>query len=76
MPGQQYRIREATLGIGLDEISKRVVVSIPKGAEITVVEDEVDRAPWVKVSWNGRVLEMFLIDLRNRGELFRAAGNG
>jgi hypothetical protein len=68
MLGQRFRLRRSMAAIGLDDAFNRVVVSIPAGAELTVVESRRDHAPWVKVSWNGRFLETFLVDLQKQAE--------
>jgi hypothetical protein len=73
IPEQRFRLRKPTVAIGLDEASQHVVVSIPTGAEITVVDEDTGHAPWVVVNWKGRDLEMFADDLRSRAELVRAA---
>jgi hypothetical protein len=69
MPGQRLRLHQSLAAIGLDDTQNHIVVSIPVGAEITVVNDDRNRAPWVKVSWSGRDWEMFAIDLQNRSAL-------
>jgi hypothetical protein len=68
IPEQRFRLRKPTVAIGLDEASQHVVVSVPTGAEITVVDENLSHALWVTVNWKGRDLEMFADDLRNRGE--------
>jgi hypothetical protein len=36
MRGQRFVLRDATVAIGIDEAGKRVAITIPAGAEITV----------------------------------------
>jgi hypothetical protein len=68
IPEQRFRLWKPTLAIGLDESSRHVVVTIPTGAEITLVDDHIGHLLWVIVNWEGRCLEMFADDLRNRSE--------
>jgi hypothetical protein len=69
IPEQRFRLRKSTVAIGLDEASRQVVVTIPTGAEISLVNEHIGHAPWVMVNWKGRDLQMFADDLRNRSEL-------
>jgi hypothetical protein len=76
MPGPRFILREATVTIGFDEAGKRIAVSIPAGAEITVndivpLDPTVDETEQVNISWEGRSLSMFLTDLQNRGDRVR-----
>ena len=73
MRGQRFVLRAATVAIGFDESGKRVAVTIPAKAEITVVdtvplEPTPDYTELVSVQWEGRSLRMFLRDLQDRGE--------
>jgi hypothetical protein len=68
----RFKIRDATIAIRSDETRKKIAV-IPAGAEITLT-DPIPLAPvsdhneTVNVSWEGRLLTMFLIDLQLRGQ--------
>jgi hypothetical protein len=72
MPEERFRIREATVALGSDQTRKRIVV-IPAGAEIVLMEP-IPVAPvanhneTVSVSWDGRALTMFTIDIQLRGQ--------
>jgi hypothetical protein len=76
MRGQKFVIRDATVAIGFDEAGKRIAVTIPAGAEITVpdivpLEPTKDFTVQVNVIWEGRSLSMFLTDLQHRAERVR-----
>jgi hypothetical protein len=76
MRGPRFILRDAIVAIGFDESGKRVAVTIPAQAEITVpgiipTEPTSDHTEQINVSWAGRTLAMFLTDLQTRGERIR-----
>jgi hypothetical protein len=70
-----YRLRVATLGSMLDAQQRTVTVTIPRGAVLSV--DAARRGDhMVEVLWNGDLVRIFAIDLRERGELVASARAG
>jgi hypothetical protein len=78
MRGKRFVLGRDTVAIGFNESGKRVAVTIPARAEITVpdiipTEPTSDHTEQINVSWEGRTLAMFLADLQERGERIRPA---
>ena len=66
---QTYKLREAI--VGFDDAVPRVVVrliSIPAGSVITLPERPL-RMGIVEVEYEGRMIGVFLRDLKDRGDL-------
>jgi hypothetical protein len=69
-PGTVYRLRTATIcAIIADGDARPLPVTIPAGTVLTVVDNDLGRTGYVRVLWDQRIVTMFSIDLRERGEL-------
>jgi hypothetical protein len=69
MRSETYRIKDPCLAIVLKLHGKRVSVTIPDGAEVTVVNGPLDGTGMVEVEWEGDIILMFTADLRTSGTL-------
>jgi len=71
MPRQRLRLKTPTIARSVRE-GKQDAFLVPAGAEIEVLDNlDVDfHVPtrFVKVEWNSQTIEMFAIDIRERGE--------
>jgi hypothetical protein len=73
-PGTVYRLRAATIGAIIVEGEARPLpVTIPAGTVLTVADDDLGRTGYTRVQWDQRIVTMFSIDLRERGELVDGA---
>ena len=66
LSGKQYRLERATLAIDVPE-GKRTAVTVPSGACLRVISGPVNNNGLVNVAWDGKTVEMFEIDIRQRG---------
>jgi hypothetical protein len=67
--GAVYRLKTATIGAVRDNGDVRPLpITIPAGVLLTVIDDDLGRTGYVRVQWEGRIVTMFAIDLRERGE--------
>jgi hypothetical protein len=74
-PGAVYRLRTPTIGAVRDfEDARPLPITLPAGAVLTVVDDDLGRTGYVRVQWDQLIITMFSIDLRERGELMDGAG--
>jgi hypothetical protein len=73
MVGERYRLNTPTLAIMTLPNEKRIPVTIPQGAFIRVVADQLDGTGFVDVKWDGKTVMMFTRDLRERGTLSEQA---
>jgi hypothetical protein len=67
MRRQHYRMRIPTVAVSIDD-GQKVMVTIPEGGEIEVVGGPLDSDGFLDVSWEGKSVRMFGIDIRERGE--------
>ena len=70
MPHGSYRLNSDTIGI-LSENQRRVAVTIPRKAVVTVINGPLERNRLVDVMWDGETITIFTDDLRARGELMK-----
>jgi hypothetical protein len=56
------------LGIAVAD-GERSVVTLPKDAVLKVVSEVTGSGRFVDITWDGRELTMFAVDLLERGEL-------
>ena len=70
MPHGSYHLNADTIGI-LSENQRGVAVTIPCNAIVTVVNGPLDSNGMVEVMWDGKVVMLFVKDLRERGELMK-----
>jgi hypothetical protein len=74
MQYQRFQLRRSTIAIVDNDNGKKVATMIPAGAVIMALGlDPLEcaarnRTEQIEVSWNGRSMSMFLIDLQERGE--------
>jgi hypothetical protein len=71
MIGQRFRLNAPRIGIVFQD-GKKVAVQIPAGAEIVAIDSVpdpvVDRQQQVQVSWEGKTITMFAVDVRENAE--------
>ena len=66
MINDRYKLHTPTLAIRSLPAGKRVPVTIPKNALLTVTSGPVDGTRLVDVEWEGEMVMMFTADLRER----------
>jgi hypothetical protein len=64
----RYRLRTTTVALN-EENSRRVVIFVPAESILTAPAGAVNDTGMVDVEWNGKYVQMFGIDLHDRGEL-------
>ena len=77
---ERFRLKSATMAVhhvGGD--AKGVAVVIPAGSEVVSIDpidtrSGFDHSQFVAVKWAGRTVQMFLLDLVERGERVDSAG--
>jgi hypothetical protein len=62
-----FRLNFSTMAI-LSDSSQRTVVTVPEHSMVTVFDGDVEGYGFVKVRYRNQVLDIFALDLRNRGE--------
>jgi hypothetical protein len=71
MFGQRFKLKTRTIAVSL-EGGKKIAVAVPMDAEIVVTDkvpvDHTDRNRQVTVEWAGKIVTMFAVDIRDRGE--------
>ena len=67
LAGKRFRLNIETLTIGCTPRG-HVPVFIPAGETTSVASEPSVDDRMVDVMWNGRLLSMFVVDLRERGE--------
>jgi hypothetical protein len=72
MFGHRFRLKTATIGV-TDGPDKRVAIQLPAGAQIVVLDQIPPDVPpdsnhQVNVEWEGKLVSMFLVDIREKGE--------
>ena len=65
MRGEHYRLRNPVLAIYTDRDQHKIPVTLPQHAVVEAL-DEVNANRLIDVRWEGKVVMMFTIDLRNR----------
>lgn len=76
MRGQHFRLKSSILGIATDNDGHRVPVALPQGDTVEVIQTDINGNRLVSVSWQGKSIMMFTIDLRNRCEVVKPADAG
>ena len=66
-----YRLQKTTVGVH-QEASRPVAILIPNGTVLRVPDDNANAAGLVEVEWDGETVQVFGVDLRDRGELIKA----
>ena len=67
----RYRLRTTTVAIH-QEATGPVATSIPAGTVLKVSDDATNSSGFVEVEWDGKSVQVFAVDLRDRGELIKA----
>ena len=62
-----FRLNASTMAI-LSYSSQRTIVTVPEHSMVTVFDGDVDGYGFVKIRYQKQVLDIFALDLRNRGE--------
>lgn len=77
---ERFRLKAATMAVHhVADDAKGIAVVIPAGSEVATF-DPVDTRPgfdhsqFIRVKWAGRTVQMFLLDLIERGERVDSAG--
>ena len=71
MIARTHRFKTPTLAIvSLD--GQKTPVTIPIGSTVEAVGTDCQRQPLVEVSWEGKMVTMFMTDLRERSEVVTA----
>jgi hypothetical protein len=66
LSGKKFRLERATLAIDIPA-GKRTAVTVPSGACLRVISGPVDKSGLLHVAWDGKTVEMFEIDILERG---------
>jgi hypothetical protein len=69
MQGEYYKLNTPTLAIMSLPNGERIPMAVPRGAVVKVVNGPLDGTRLVDVEWEGDMVLMFTIDLRERGTL-------
>jgi len=67
----RYRLRTTTLGVHR-EAARAVAISKAAGTVLRVSDDSANSSGFVEVEWDGKNVQVFAVDLRDRGELIKA----
>ena len=67
MPPRTFKLKTSTMAI-LNECNQRAMVTIPANALVTLVDGDAEGNGFVKIRFEDKVLSMFALDLRCRGE--------
>ena len=73
MHGHQFRLKTPVLAI-LQQDGQKLPVTLPQGAVVEVVHGPLNGHRVVDVTWEGKTVMVFTIDLHDCGE--RVNGNG
>jgi ribosomal protein L25 (general stress protein Ctc) len=69
----RYKLRTTTVAVH-QEATRSVAISIPAGTVLKVFDSSANSSGLVDVEWDGKRVQVFAVDLRDRGELFRVRG--
>jgi hypothetical protein len=75
MIGERHKLHSPTLGIMTTPEGKRIPVTVPKNAIVTVKAGPLDGTRLIDVEWDGELIMMFTVDLRERGERINGVGH-
>ena len=70
MAQHAYTLTTATMAI-LVESDHEIVVTVPANAMVVLVDGDTEGAGFVRVRYRDKILSMFALDLRTRGERAR-----
>jgi hypothetical protein len=71
MAGERYTLNTPTLAIMTLPNGRRVLVTIPKGADVKILAGPLNGTRLVNVGWEGEAVMMFAVDLVESGTLTR-----
>jgi hypothetical protein len=66
-----YQLQKTTMGVH-QEHTRLVAISVPAGAVLRVPNDFANSSGFVQVDWDGISVQLFAVDLRDRGQLIKA----
>ena len=67
MRRRTFKLNASTMAI-LSDSSRPTIVTVPEHSMVTVFEGDVDGYGFVKIRYQNQVLDIFALDLRNRGD--------
>ena len=67
MAERRYKLRSRTMGMLYDGNKRRLVV-IPANAVVSIIEGDLGGRGYVTVRYHEHEIEVFALDLRERGE--------
>jgi hypothetical protein len=70
----RYKLRTTTVAVHHQEATRSVAISIPAGTVLKVPDGFANSSGFVDVEWNGKSVQVFAVDLRDRGQLFKVRG--
>jgi hypothetical protein len=68
----RYRLRTATVAVH-KESTRPVAITIPAGTILKGFDGLANTSGFVEVEWDGERVQIFAVDLRDRGEIIRRA---
>ena len=71
MPQCIFKLNTSTMAILKENTQTSVIVTIPADALVTLVVGDIDGKGFVRVRYRDKLLDMFAVDLRSRGERVR-----
>ena len=71
----RYKLRSKTVAVDQGRSSPAAVL-IPSGTVLKIADGLVNASGLVDVDWEGKSVQIFAADLRERGELMSARGAG
>ena len=67
LSGRRFRLRTATIALDFVD-GKRVALTVPAGDVVKVISGPTRGDRLLDVTWNGRFVTMFSVDIRERGD--------
>jgi hypothetical protein len=72
--GKRYRLRIPTIAVRRDESDgRKIACVIPERTTVEIVEEPDPKTHMLMVAWDDKLAQMFVVDLRERGQEMRAA---
>ena len=66
LSGKEFKILRSTIALEIVD-GRRKLVTVPDGSIVKVVSGPTEMDPLVHVNWGTRQVEMFAVDVQNRG---------
>jgi hypothetical protein len=70
----RYKLRTATIAVHT-KATHPIAITIPAEALLSVSADDFSATGFVDVDWDGKRVQIFAVDLRNRGHYHRGHAN-